>query len=154
MGLAVAVCSPAARAQSCLAAADRQAFDVRALQSQLMVAAITCGMEQPYNQFVRRHQGELRRAWSTIQGHFRRRGEGQGGTDRYITGLANTHSQDSLRYGDAFCRSVGGLFDAALAAPNGVALQQLTLTGQISTLQDAPACTRPAPLRVATTNGR
>ncbi|MCZ8149565.1 MAG: hypothetical protein O9325_17160, partial [Roseomonas sp.] len=56
-GLAALVAGPAI-AQTCLQPAERTAFDVRALQSKLMVAALSCSQDAAYNAFVRKFQGE------------------------------------------------------------------------------------------------
>jgi heme-degrading monooxygenase HmoA len=70
-GLAALVAGPAI-AQTCLQPAERTAFDVRALQSKLMVAALSCSQDAAYNAFVRKFQGELTGAYRGVQGHFRR----------------------------------------------------------------------------------
>ncbi len=69
--LAAGLTSPAL-AQGCVRPAERSAVDLRAVQSQLMVAAIACGRSEDYNQFVRRHQTELGAAHRTVFGVFRR----------------------------------------------------------------------------------
>ena len=46
----------------CMLAAERTAFDIRALQSQLMIDALKCGQRDGYNTFIRRHRGDLQAA--------------------------------------------------------------------------------------------
>jgi hypothetical protein len=117
---AVAIATPALAQQACIQPAEKAAFDVRALQSQLMVAALSCAQEEQYNNFVRRYQGELGGAYRSISTHYRRTGgaRGQNSLDGYITTLANAQSQDGIRQGSNFCRNIAPLFTLALAAPN------------------------------------
>jgi hypothetical protein len=126
-GLAAGLTSPAL-AQACIRPAERTAVDFRAVQSQLMVAAIACGRTEDYNAFVRRHQAELGAAHRTVFGVFRRAhaAQAQRQYDQYITNLANAQSQEGIRQGSHFCRDVGALFQAALAAQNAGAVAALS----------------------------
>jgi hypothetical protein len=145
-GLAAGLAGPAI-AQSCLPAAERTAFEVRALQSQLMVAALACQRDNDYNAFVRRFQGELGAAYRSIDGHFRRTAGG-GATrerDAFITTLANVQSQDGIRQGSQFCPTVTPLFQLALAQPNAAALADLSMDRNVLNPQNAPACAANAP---------
>jgi hypothetical protein len=142
-GLAAGLTSPAF-AQPCIRPAERTAVDFRAVQSQLMVAAIACGRTEEYNTFVRRHQGELGAAHRTVSGVFRRAhgAQGQRQYDQYITNLANAQSQEGIRQGSHFCRDIGVLFQAALAAPNGGAVAALSAQHRVANpmpIADCPA---------------
>lgn len=147
-GLVAASIAAPAVAQSCMPAAQRAAFDMRALQSQLMVAALTCDKYTEYGQFMNRNQTELRTTLTTIRTYYR---GSASAVDNYITTLANTHSQEGIRQGSHFCRDVGAFFQEALAASGRVGLQQVTANRRIQTLHDAPACTSAAPTRQAST---
>ncbi|MGK7868256.1 hypothetical protein [Falsiroseomonas sp. E2-1-a20] len=140
-GAAVAIAGPAI-AQSCVQSADRTAFEVRALQSQLMVAALTCARDDDYNAFVRKFQGELGGAYRSIQGHFRRTAGGghQRALDGYITTLANEQSQDGIRQGSRFCQNVGPLFQAALAQSNASSLADVSMERNVLNPFEAPVC--------------
>ncbi len=153
-GAAVAIGGPAI-AQSCVQSNERTAFELRALQSQLMVAAITCQRDADYNAFVRKFQGELGGAYNTIRTHFRRTGgaQGQRALDGYITTLANEQSQDGIRQGSRFCQNITPLFQAALAQSSASALVEMSLERNVLNPHDAAACPeRPAP--AATTPAR
>ena len=135
-GLAAALASAAlpavAQTQTCIQPVEKTAFDVRALQSQLMVAALACGEQDKYNAFVTRHQGELGSAYRAMAASYRRAG-GQKALDSYITTLANAQSQDGIRQGSHFCQNALPMFDAAMAAAaNGTALQQVALLNNLS----------------------
>jgi hypothetical protein len=115
-GLAAIAAGPAI-AQSCMPAAEANAFHVRTLQSQLMVTAITCQRDADYNAFVRKYQRDLHNAYLGVQGHYRRTagGSAQRDLDQYITTLANAQSQDGLRAGTHFCPLNTPLFQLAMA---------------------------------------
>jgi hypothetical protein len=141
--LAAGLTSPAL-AQGCIRPAERSAVDLRAVQSQLMVAAIACGRSEDYNAFVRRYQADLGAAHRTVFGVFRRAhaAQAQRQYDQYITNLANAQSQDGIRQGSHFCRDIGPLFQAALAAPNAGAVAALTAQHHIANpmpIADCPA---------------
>ncbi|MDP3418233.1 hypothetical protein [Falsiroseomonas sp.] len=140
-GAAMAIGGPAI-AQSCVQANERTAFELRALQSQLMVAAITCQRDSDYNAFVRKFQGDLGGAYNTIRTHFRRTGgaQGQRALDGYITTLANEQSQDGVRQGSRFCQNVAPLFQAALAQTSASSLAELSMERNVLNPHDAASC--------------
>ncbi len=80
-GLAVLMASlavgPAHAQQRCLQPAERTALHVKVLQSDLMVAALSCrdvpGFDYrgAYNTFMQRHGTGVSRHMATLQGHFR-----------------------------------------------------------------------------------
>jgi hypothetical protein len=147
-GLAAVIAGPAI-AQSCVQSSERTAFQVRALQSQLMVAALACGRDNDYNSFVRKFQGDLAASYRDIQGHFRRTAGGrhQGALDSFITQLANDQSQDGIRAGSHFCPLVAPLFSLALAQSNVESLAELAVERNVLNPLAAPTCPASAPSR-------
>ncbi|WP_159998994.1 hypothetical protein [Roseomonas sp. 18066] len=141
----VALALPAA-AQSCLQAAEKTAMDVRALQSQLMVAALSCDRHDQYNAFVTRYQKELGSAYRQVTGHFRRvhGANGQRQLDSYITTLANAQSQEGIRQGSFFCQNVAPLFQQALSQPGMTELAALSVAQQVTNPYEAQICPAPA----------
>ena len=137
----------AAAQQACMQPAEQQHFNVRALQSQLMVLAITCEMHDDYNRFVTKFRPQLASAFNGVQGHFRRTtgGQHQRQTDQYITNLANGQSQVGISQGTFFCRNQSGLFAEAYNAANVQALSQISVDRQVPQVYSLPACTTPAP---------
>jgi hypothetical protein len=105
----------------CLTPVERTAFEVRMLQTELMVATLTCrGVNNrdfagQYATFVNRHREGLKSHSNVFQGHFKRSygGGGQVQLDRYVTSLANDYSRSSMTGAGAFCDQQGPLFDRA-----------------------------------------
>jgi len=86
-------------------AEETAAIKMRALQSRLMVAALSCGVRKEYNAFVGRFDDVLAESGQTLRGYFRR-SHGKAGLrelDAYVTGLANRNSMDSLDDRRQFC---------------------------------------------------
>lgn len=139
--------SIASAQQACLQPAEKTAFDIRALQSQLLVAALACGQHDDYNAFVRKNQTELATAFRNLGAYFRRTAgaQHQRQLDQYITELANSQSRMSIDRGSFFCREQIPLFQAAMAANGPAELSQVSVTRQVHQSLSAQACPAPAP---------
>jgi hypothetical protein len=133
---------PAAAFAACLQPAEQTAFGVRALQSQLMVVALTCQRHDDYNAFVRRHMNELNEAQRGIASYHRRAfgQQHQRQLDLYITNLANSQSQAGISRGSFFCNEQAPLFQLAMAATTRVELANIATTHQIPQPLQAEAC--------------
>lgn len=118
LGLAIVITSTAPVAASCGSREESAAFHVRALQTELMVAALSCrgvGYDQRYAQFVQKFGPTLGTHSKALQAYFKKRYGGQGTKqlDRYVTSIANDASHRSMVEG-AFCQSAAGLFDSTM----------------------------------------
>ncbi len=146
-----------APAAACLQPVEKTAFDIRALQSQLMVVALTCGQQDDYNAFVTRHQSDLASAFRNVAGHFRRTAgaQHQRQLDQYITNLANGQSQVGIARGSFFCREQTPLFQQAIAASSPAQLAEISVARSIPQAITTPACPeRPATTQARTNNRR
>lgn len=141
LGVAVTAAAPAL-AQSCLQPTEQAAFHVRALQSQLMVAALACDRHDDYNGFVRRHMNDLNGAQRQVHSHFRRvHGRAhQRQLDDYITALANSQSQDGIRQGSHFCMNMLPLFRQAMSVSSSAHLAELARDRNVVNPIGAPSC--------------
>jgi len=109
--------SQMAQAQNCARPADKTAFDVAGLKSQLMVTAITCEATDRYNAFIGRYRPELLGQDKVLTAYFGRNfgKRGQAQHDDYVTSLANSQSQEGLKSGNLFCKSNMSMFDEVMA---------------------------------------
>ena len=75
----------------CMAPADRAAFDVQALRSEMMVLATGCSDDAQYNAFITRYQPQLQGNERDIDAWFKRKFGKRAQTehDRFVTDLAN-----------------------------------------------------------------
>lgn len=110
----------------CLTPAEKTAFEMRVLQTELMVATLTCrgvgnrDFSAQYNSFVESHRDALKSHATVFREHFKRSfgGKGEAQLDRYVTSLANDLSRASMMGTGTFCPQQDMLFErAAQVAP-------------------------------------
>ncbi len=104
--------------QFCASESDLAALNARVLQTELMVAALSCNERQRYNNFITSYQSVLTSRSQALQGMFKR-AHGAQGTNRlnaFVTKMANDSSQQVREKGDGYCAYAGELFDEVLAA--------------------------------------
>jgi hypothetical protein len=107
-----------AEAAACALADEKAALDTRVLQSELMVAALTCGENARYGVFVKKFEPILVANGDALRHYFRRAYGGAGETrmNRMVTQLANAASIRSMSQAKpAYCASRGQLFSEVLA---------------------------------------
>lgn len=127
LGLCVAVALSAtlaatdASAQACNASQDQVTLNVRELQSHLMVAALSCGYQQQYNQFVTKFQGDLAKNGSALTSYFSRQygGSAKSQLNSYVTRLANDASRVSMGNRRDFCQQASAAFQTLQSTPTG-----------------------------------
>ena len=106
-----------AEAASCAEPEEAQALDTRALQSDLMNAALSCGQQEHYNAFVMKFRGELQQQHALVKDYFSRldRADAEREMTTFLTNLANRASEASMSAdGDIFCQQSAALFDYIL----------------------------------------
>jgi hypothetical protein len=115
---------------ACATDSEKAAFDVRTLQTELMIAALSCSNDrEQYNNFVTRYQGQLKEYSKDMQHYFTRNypRQSEQQLNRFITKLANNTSQNSRHDSLAsFCDQMQPVFDHALTA-SSIKLSTLAL---------------------------
>jgi hypothetical protein len=144
--MALAAWSPAQA--TCARESEVTAFSMRALQSRLMVTALTCDMYDQYNTFVLRHRGALDGSRRTLVSYFGRAGGGERAFNSYDTDLANVQSTDSTRRGSLFCADMRPVFAEVLGLPNATEVQRYAVAKSLPQPRAVEAC--PAPRQGAT----
>ncbi len=116
LGGSALAASSSAGAAFCATDKDLAALNTRVLQTELMVAALSCGQRQQYNTFVTTHQQMLINQGRALQVLFNRAHGAQGANrmNAFVTRLANDASQQ-VRSRDDYCLFMSGLFDEAMA---------------------------------------
>ena len=123
----VAIAVPVTSANAvCYSPREYRASQVRQLQAELMVAALSCSrhpqLEFPhkYNAFVRRFGPDLKENAEVLRGHFGRHygTRREAAFDAFITRLANEASSRAMAVED-YCRASAPLFDKVLALGTG-----------------------------------
>lgn len=105
---------------ACLQSAEAAAVNARMMQTELMVAALTCQKRGEYNHFVKQFESELvghgRKLKATFKRMYGASSESQ--LNRFVTRLANEASLRSLQSAD-YCTRVDGLFAGTFATKPG-----------------------------------
>jgi hypothetical protein len=109
--------APATLAAPCVRSMEKEAFDVAALKSELMVVAIACQAQDRYNSFMLRFRRDLQSDERAVNNYFARAAgrRAQQEHDAYKTNLANSQSQDGVRQGTLFCSQRLPMFDEVMA---------------------------------------
>lgn len=91
-------------ASACVQPSLKASFDLHALQSRLMVVALSCRGESQdsYDALVTRFRGDLAGAYRQVSDHLRRLG-GNRKVEQYVADLANVYARESSALGAEIC---------------------------------------------------
>lgn len=134
--------APSAYAKLCAHQNEKQALNSRALQSLLMVSAISCGQQGSYNQFVKKFQPYLANQHKILQSYFTRiySHNAAAQLNAFMTVLANESSKRSLQNdSEAFCQTAKDLFTQVMGSKND-ALITLAAERNFSSLHGVNDC--------------
>ena len=124
--------------QACHRSADEKSVYMRALQTDLMVSALTCNISDQYNVFIHQFQPVLVKDAKQLQSYYKKT-HGKGGPtelNAFVTHLANDESERSIQEGQAqYCDEATKLFTAVLALPS---TQVEDFSTQLAISADAP----------------
>ena len=137
----LAMASTTAMAGECSNPAHQSAFYVRSLQTELMVAALTCRQQPAYNSFVNRFRPELVGHGKTLKATFAR----QYGTnaEQYLNGfITRIANETALRSANTqgYCGQSAGMFDDVLDLDPGQ-LSEFASEQDFSERHGLPTCT-------------
>ena len=115
------------------------ALEMRMMQTELVVGALSCQMTPRYNDFVKAYQPDLMGAHRTLLRFFVREGK----MEDYKSKTANEVSQRSLANITEFCNYTGALYDKLLA-PEKVQLATFVLTEPSASRHGFDVCGQPS----------
>jgi hypothetical protein len=100
----------------CAREVDQVALRTRAVQTDFMVAALSCGERDRYNSFVKKFQPQLIRQGKNLQAYFKRSHGKRGTTElnSLLTKLANLSSTRSIADRAGYCGSARDRMSEAL----------------------------------------
>lgn len=131
-----------AAAATCAMEKEKAALDVRALQTQLMVAALSCGEQQRYNTFMKKFGSQLSEQGNGLKRYFSRvyHGNEEQAQNSFVTQLANVSSELSLEADETvFCNTASKLFDDVIGA-KPTEMPKLALNAGVDSLHGIDAC--------------
>lgn len=110
--------SPAWARSACATPEDEITLNSRVLQTELMVAALSCGEQQRYNAFVNAFKSELSQRGQLLRAYFKRvhGASGENRMNAFVTKLANDAAQRTANGPDAYCHAAARLFSEVLAS--------------------------------------
>ncbi len=126
--------------------ADKAAFAISGLKTELVVLAISCGSNDDYNAFIKRFRSDLLAQEKTLGSYFSRAYGRQASAQQndYITALANNTSRSGLAAGVEFCQRNTGKFSEVMALKNGTDLANYAMAQDIDQPLSVPDCNAPA----------
>lgn len=109
------------QASECALSSEASALRTRVIQSQALVAALSCGEQARYNSFVAKYQRELVANGGALHQFFQRAygKSGVGKLNHFVTEMANRESSRSMMDRAAYCADAATLFDELAAARPG-----------------------------------
>lgn len=139
--------APRVAADTCARDAEHRALDVRALQTEIMVAALSCGYQRDYNAIVTSLKPLFATEAAALRAYFARR-YGANGTrelDRFVTRLANEESSRSNADRAGYCAARRVLV-GRLRTEGGRALADETLRTELAAAHRIARCASPGPV--------
>jgi hypothetical protein len=124
------------------------AYQMRMMQTELVVGALSCKLTPRYNDFVRAYQSELMTAHRALKSHYGRESR----LEDYKSKTANEASQRSLANITEFCLYTSALYDKLLG-PERVQLASFVAVEPVANRHDQNACSTPA-LVTASASGK
>jgi protein-tyrosine-phosphatase len=114
---------------ACVSGADEAALQARVLQTELMVAALTCNAKPSYNSFAKKFSTELVRHGRQLRNYFARTYGGRANSElnRFVTELANEASTRSVLVSSSYCADAREKFDEVLALDRNQLAQYASL---------------------------
>lgn len=131
-----------AAGKNCALPGEKAALDIKALQSHLMVAALSCGERERYNWFVKRFGSTLAAGGDDLRGYFERAYGAASETklNQFVTSVANRASKQSISIPlEEFCGEVSTVFDELATAGAGD-IAYLRNSGAIAKLHGVRTC--------------
>lgn len=143
LALGISAFAPLAHAKAppCVKGEDENALQVRVVQTELMVAALSCNASPRYNAFVQTYQKDLMAAHNQLRKLFKRIYGGSANTElnAFITRLANDSSKRSIANITIFCQNATTMYDGALVT-EGVQLAAFVPAQPVAQLHGFESC--------------
>jgi len=98
----------------------KEAFHVRALQTEFMIAALSCEARPHYNNFATKFQNVLVKHGRALKSRFHQthgKAQGEKKLNAYVTALANKTSSRQISEGDKYCARAMRTFAQLSAMP-------------------------------------
>jgi hypothetical protein len=147
--VAAAIPAPAfARdAATCVSSEEAAAFQMRDLQSRLMVAALSCNQLTAYNSFMERFRPTLASAGRQLVSYYQRTGGGEPALNRHLTEMANAAGLSRAEAPEQYCGETWAMFLLLEDEPAGLSTMAAKYTPAVSQCS-VPDADANAPVKV------
>lgn len=132
-----------AAAKACALPGEKAALDIKALQSHLMVAALSCSDSERYNWFIKKFGSTIAAGSDDLHGYFERAYGSSAETrlNQFVTSVANRASKQSITMPlEVFCSGVNAMF-SELANAGAGDLASLRSSAELGKLHGVRSCT-------------
>jgi hypothetical protein len=146
VGPAMAAKKKAPPAPKCIKDKVLSAFQMRMLQTELVVGALSCKMTPRYNEFVIAYRPDLMTAHKTMMKYFGRESR----LEDYKSRTANESSQRSLANITEFCLYSSALYDKLLG-PEKLKLSEFAMNEPAANRHGQDVCGTPSLVTASTT---
>lgn len=136
----------AATPKFCATSIEKEALDLRVLQTELMVAALSCNEKANYGQFVKKFQPQLQQQANSLKSYFSKNYKRNSSTElnRFVTQLANGAAQRNAHTKPSeFCALSHLLFLETLEQ-NSTSLTRLTAEERFTSRHGIANCNNKA----------
>lgn len=126
---------------NCATTKEVQALNLKALESSLMVAALSCDQKIYYNNFAKKYNRELISNSKNIVSYFKRNygKDYENNLNKFITRIANHASKFSMTSGHDYCQNTKEIF-LELTKSNNEAILNLSNYIEYQSLHGIRAC--------------
>jgi hypothetical protein len=141
-----AVAAPKKKADPCIKDKVLASFQMRMMQTELVVGALSCKLTPRYNEFVTAYRPELMGAHKVLMKYFARESR----LEDYKSKTANEASQRSLANITEFCLYTAALYDKLLG-PEKVKLAEFVGVEPVASRHGQNACSSPSLVTASST---
>jgi hypothetical protein len=134
-------------AATCVSSEEAAAFQMRDLQSRLMVAALSCNQLTAYNSFMERFRPTLSSAGLRLVSYYKRTGGGEPALNRHLTEMANAAGLLRAEAPEQYCGDTWAMFLLLEDEPTGLPTMAAKYTPAVAQCS-APDADVNAPVKV------
>jgi hypothetical protein len=133
---------------TCVSSDEAAAFQLRDLQSRLMVAALSCNQLTAYNSFMERFRPTLASAGRQLVSYYQRTGGGEPALNRHLTERANAAGLLRAEAPEQYCGDTWAMFLLLEDEPTGLPTMAAKYTPAVAQCS-APAVDVNAPVKAS-----
>lgn len=127
---------------SCANKVEAQALDFAAIQSSMMVAALSCNQQSQYNKFIKKYKKEVSNGGAQVKSYFKRTygAKYESRLNNFMTTLANKATKNSMiTNADVYCGATSAALDNLLSIEDNQ-ISKFKQRGEYSAIHGVNSC--------------